>query len=77
VVLADPCPAVDKVSELKKVEVFDGDDFASTTILGSTLAVCCGPGQTTVGSAAPGAPCTTSTQDVMGEMGIVTQGVTP
>ncbi len=77
-VLTDPCPDVDKVSEIRRIEVFDGDDMASQTVLGSTLAVCCGPTQTMVGGIAPsGAPCNTSTQDVMGEAGTVTQGVQP
>jgi hypothetical protein len=77
-VLADPCPDVDKVSEIRRVEVFDGPDKASQVVLGSTLAVCCGPTQTMVGPITPsGAPCNTSTQDVMGEMGTITQGVAP
>jgi hypothetical protein len=76
VVTTDPCPDVDKVSELRRVEVFDGNDKASITTMGTTLAACCGPNQTTVGgiSVSGTAPCNTSTQDVMAEMGIVTQG---
>lgn len=77
VVTTDPCPDVDKVTELRRLEVFDGPDKASVVTLGTTLAACCGAGQTTVGSTAVSAtaPCTTSTQDVMGEMGTITQGV--
>jgi hypothetical protein len=75
VVTADPCPSVDKVAEIRRLEVFDGPDEGSATILGTTLAVCCGPHQTLVGGAAPsGAPCNTSTQHVLAEMGTVTQG---
>ena len=79
VVLADPCPDVDKVAEIRRVEVFDGPDKAVQVILGSTLSACCGPTQTMVGgiSASGVAPCNTSTQDVMGEMGTITQGVAP
>jgi hypothetical protein len=79
VVTADPCPDVDKVSELRRFEVFDGPDKASIVTLGTTLAACCGPGQTTVGGIGVGgvAPCNTSTQDVLGEMGTITQGVAP
>lgn len=78
-VAADPCPDVDKMGELRRVEVFDGPDIGQAIIQGATLSACCGPGQTTVGpipvSLSP--PCDTSTQDVMAEMGYVTQGVKP
>ncbi len=78
-VLADPCPDVDKVSEVRRIEVFDGPDKASQVVLGSTLAACCGPTQTMVGPASVSgiAPCNTSTQDVLGEAGTITQGVAP
>ena len=76
-VTADPCPDVDKVSELRRFEVFDGPDKASTTISGATLGSCCGPGQIVAGpipvSTFP--PCDTSTQDVLGEMGYINQGI--
>jgi hypothetical protein len=75
VVTADPCPASDKVAEIRRLEVFDGPDEASQAILGTTLAVCCGPHETLVGNAAPsGLPCSTSTQHVLAEEGTVTQG---
>jgi len=78
-VTADPCPDVDKVSELRRFEVFDGPDKASTVISGATLGSCCGPGQVVAGpipvSTFP--PCGTSTQDVMAEMGYINQGVQP
>lgn len=82
VVTSDPCPAVDKVAEVRRIEVFDGPAFRSATILGTALKACCGPGQTTVGSFAVSSqpPCDTppgSLQDVMGEAGTVTQGVAP
>ena len=77
VVATDPCPAVDKIAEVRHFEVFDGPDLATQMVMGTTLKVCCGPGQKIVGPIAPGAPCDTSTQDVMAEMGTVTQGVTP
>jgi hypothetical protein len=79
VVTTDPCPAVDKVSEVRRVEVFDGPDLGSLTVLGSVLSACCGPGQTAAGPIGVSgvAPCTTSTQDVMGEMGTIVQGVAP
>ncbi len=78
-VLADPCPDVDKVAEMRRLEVFDGPDFTSFITMGSTLSACCGPNQTTVGanSVSTHVPCDTSTQDVMGEIGTVVQGVTP
>jgi hypothetical protein len=77
VVTTDPCPDVDKVSELRRLEVFDGPDVASVTFLGTDLKTCCGPTQQIVGGVPTSgyAPCTTSTQDVLGEMGTVTQGV--
>lgn len=79
VVTSDPCPDVDKVSELRRFEVFDGPQKASITTLGTTLAACCGAKQTTVGANAVSgtAPCNTSTQQVLGEMGTITQGVQP
>jgi hypothetical protein len=78
-VLADPCPDVDKVSELRRFEVFDGPDEGSTTILGATLASCCGPGQVVAGPIPVSTlqPCDTSTQDVMAGMGYINQGVQP
>lgn len=79
VVTADPCPAVDKVSEVRRVEVFDGPDLGAIVVLGSTLSACCGPGQTAAGGISINgvAPCTTSTQDVMAGMGTIVQGVAP
>ena len=76
VVTADPCPAVDKVSEIRRLEVFDGPDQTTQTILGTALSACCGPHQTIVGgTAASGyAPCNTSTDQVLAEEGTVTQG---
>lgn len=77
-VTTDPCPAVDKVAELRRIEVFDSDDLGSITILGTPLEHCCGPNQTAVGNfAVTGAPCNTSTQDVFAEIGTVVQGVVP
>jgi hypothetical protein len=77
VVTTDPCPDVDKVSELRRLEVFDGTDMGVINVLGTNLEMCCGPRQTAVGSISANsvAPCTTSTQDVLGEIGTVTQGV--
>lgn len=79
VVTTDPCPDVDKVSELRRFEVFDGPDKGTLTVLGTQLTACCGPSQTAVGSISVNgiAPCNTSTQDVLGEMGTITQGVQP
>ena len=76
-VATDPCPDVDKVAEVRRIEVFNGPDFANVPVLGTALKVCCGPHQTLVGGISPSgsAPCNTSTQDVMGEAGTVTQGV--
>jgi hypothetical protein len=82
VVTSDPCPGVDKVAEVRRIEVFDGPAFRSAVILGTSLSVCCGPTQTTVGNFSVSAqpPCNTppgSLQDVMAEAGTVTQGVAP
>ena len=77
VVATDPCPDVDKIAEVRHFEVFDGPDLASQTVMGTAIKVCCGPGQKLVGPIAPGPPCDTSTQDVMAEVGTVTQGVAP
>jgi len=77
VVATDPCPNVDKVAEVRHFEVFDGPDLATQMVMGTTLKVCCGPGQKLVGPIAPGAPCDTSTQDVMAEVGTVTEGTGP
>ena len=82
VVAADPCPGTDKVTEMRRVEVFDGPAKASIVTLGTSLAACCGPNQTTVGpsSVSGVAPCNSApgnTQDVLGEMGTITQGATP
>lgn len=78
-VTADPCPDVDKVSEIRRLEVFDGPDKGTTTINGATIGACCGPTQTFAGPfpVAGIAPCNASTQDVMAEMGQVVQGVQP
>ncbi len=78
-VATDPCPDVDKVTELRRLEVFDGNDSLSGTVLGTTLKVCCGPTQTIAGGipAAGAAPCNTSTQKVLAEMGTVVQGEVP
>lgn len=82
VVTTDPCPAVDKVAEVRRIEVFDGPAIRNATVLGTNLSACCGPGQTTVGNFAVSAqpPCNSApgnTQDVMGEAGTITQGVAP
>ena len=79
VVTADPCPGTDKVTEIRRVEVFDGNAKAVINSLGTNLSACCGPGQTTVGPASVSgvAPCNSApgnTQDVLGEMGTITQG---
>jgi hypothetical protein len=79
VVTADPCPGTDKITEVRRVEVFDGPAKANIVSLGTTLSACCGPTQTTVGPAAVSsvAPCNSApgnTQDVLGEMGTITQG---
>lgn len=77
-VATDPCPDVDKVTELRRFEVFDGPDSGTLTYSGVTLKTCCGPGMTVAGFLPPiGAPCNTSTQDVMGEMGYIVQGAQP
>lgn len=76
VVTPDPCPSVDKVAEVRRVEVFDGPDLGSLSVLGSTLSSCCGPGQTAVGNLALPA-CAGSTQDVMATSGTITQGIVP
>lgn len=79
VVTPDPCPDVDKVSEFRRLEVFDGNDSGSLVIVVGSPAIkaCCGPRQTAAGSISVNtvAPCNTSTQDVLGEIGTVTQGV--
>jgi hypothetical protein len=82
VVTADPCPGVDKVAEVRRIEVFDGPAVRNAVILGTSLSACCGPTQTTVGSFAVSAqpPCNVlpgSLQDVMAEAGTITQGVAP
>jgi hypothetical protein len=74
VVTTDPCPDVDKVAELRAVEVFSGPDLATQVVMGTTLKVCCGPGQKIAGPIVPGSPCDVSTQDAIAEMGTVTQG---
>jgi hypothetical protein len=78
-VTTDPCPDVDKITEIRRVDVMNGPDMASTVVLGTTLKACCGPRQTVVGPAQASAfaPCDTSTQDVMATMGNVTHGVVP
>ncbi len=80
-VTSDPCPDVDKVTELRRFEVFDGPDFVSFQPIpgGQFLKACCGPGQTIVGGVGVGglSPCDTSTQDVMAEMGNVNAAVEP
>ena len=74
-VTMDPCPDVDKVAELRRLEVFSGPDKAVISVLGTTLTACCGPGQTVIGGAGVGgtAPCNTSTQDVFAEIGNAVQ----
>jgi hypothetical protein len=76
-VLADPCPDVDKVSQLSRVEVFDGDESATVSVLGTNLRACCGTGQTVVGGtlASGSAPCNASSQEPFAEMGTAIQGV--
>jgi hypothetical protein len=76
-VTADPCPDVDKVTEVRRLQVFDGDDSATAVVLGSTLGTCCGPGQTFIGGVAPGGGDCPNPQDVMAEMGQILHGVTP
>lgn len=90
VVTADPCTDVDKVSELRRLEVFDGSLTGSGTILGTVLKTCCGPTQVFVGSLGQNNSlggtnnnaCASSdndelhggAQDVLGEIGTITQG---
>jgi hypothetical protein len=78
-VTTDPCPDVDKVTAVRRFEVFDGPDFANIPVLGTNLKACCGPGQTLVGGilASGAAPCNTSTQDVMAELGTINHGIQP
>jgi hypothetical protein len=48
-VTTDPCPAVDKISMLREVEVFDDDVIGGKFISGATLKSCCGPGEVMAG----------------------------
>jgi hypothetical protein len=41
----NPCPASDVVSELRRIEIFDGPTIAPVEVLGATLKVCCGHNQ--------------------------------
>ncbi len=79
-VTSDPCPDVDKVSEYRRIEIFDGPGSGSLSIGGSTLSACCGAGQTMAGSinvnGVGGCPAV-PTQDVMGSGGTILQGVAP
>ena len=76
-IATDPCPDVDKVSEVRRIEIFDGGAVGTVDILGNTIGACCGPNQTAAGpiSVAISPACTGSTQDVMAEMGYINQGV--
>ena len=67
-IAADPCPTVPKVSEVRRIEVFDGPANGSITVLGSTIGACCGPTQTAAGPI-PMPACNGTTQDVMAELG--------
>ena len=77
-VATDPCPSVDKVTELRRFEVFNGPAIGTLSYSGVVLKTCCGPGQTVAGFLPPATvPCTAPGQDVMGEMGYIIQGVEP
>jgi hypothetical protein len=76
-VATDPCPDVDKVTELRRIEVFNGPAVGSLTYSGVVLKTCCGPGQTVAGFLPPIPACNAPGQDVMGEMGYISQGVAP
>jgi hypothetical protein len=77
-VTADPCPDVDKVSQVTRVEVFDGPEEGVLQIAGAAIGACCGPNQNAAGPIPVSPFCPVgSTQDVFAEMGYVTQGVTP
>jgi hypothetical protein len=71
----DPCPDVDKVSEVRRMTVMDSYHVGEANVLGNTLRACCEPGAAAVG----GAPiaCGNTNQDVLAEMGNVVQGVAP
>jgi hypothetical protein len=76
-VATDPCPGVDKVTELRRFEVFNGPAIGTLTYSGVTLKTCCGPGQTVAGFLPPVPACSAPGQDVMGEMGYINLGVQP
>ncbi|GIW39929.1 MAG: hypothetical protein KatS3mg076_0506 [Candidatus Binatia bacterium] len=72
----DPCPDVDKVTEVRHVRVADGPTISSKTIFGNTLKACCFEGSVVAGGFTPDNPdCTTVDQDLLAEMGTVTQGL--
>ncbi len=75
-VTTDPCPAVDKIAEVHRVEVFDGPLLADVPVLGTSLKSCCGPRQILAGAAEADdvAPCTGSPQDVFAAMGTAQHG---
>jgi hypothetical protein len=76
-VVPDPCPGVDKITEIRRFEVFDGEQSGELVAAGQTIKACCGPGQ----EAYPGinigddpAKCP-NPQDILAVPGTVAHGV--
>jgi hypothetical protein len=74
---ANPCPKSDTVSEMRRIEVFDGGTIAEVdTGLGAALKVCCGVNQQVIPGVAvpiPSAFCPTP-QDVLAVPGQISRG---
>ena len=74
-VTSDPCPTVDKISQLLEVTVYDGGDLLDIPVSGSNLKTCCGEGEYVAGGIpALAPPCATSTQQPFAVMGTYLQG---
>jgi len=74
----DPCPSVDKIAQVARVEVFDGPDSAVQNVIGTNLFACCSPYAEAAGGSAvshavpPPNGCQGSVQDVLAVAGTVT-----
>jgi hypothetical protein len=74
--IIDPCPTVDKVYQVVRIDVFDGPVFASVNVGGgTTLQACCGRNQTVIANVLTSdqPDCQGTTQDVLATSGTVLQ----
>lgn len=70
----NPCPHSDTISEVRRIEIFDGPDIAKINVLGTDLSVCCGLNQQVVPGSAVDSTLCPRAQDVLAVPGSLSRG---